>query len=76
MLEAASGKWIELDRAEDGCLVMLGKRDWPHHVGVFIDSEGGKIIHCQDSCGCCVASVSMMRNIGWGFMRFYKLAGK
>jgi cell wall-associated NlpC family hydrolase len=71
----ASSIWVPIDRPDDGCVVAMGKREWPHHVGVYLLDGSGRIAHCLENIGCCVDSVAMLRQSGWGFMRFYRFAG-
>lgn len=66
--------WVEVFRPVDGCLAILGKREWPHHVGVYLGT--GHIVHCLEAVGCTIDSVSMLKRNGWGYMRFYRLNNK
>jgi hypothetical protein len=58
----------------DGCLVLMGKREWPHHIGVYLDTDGGKIMHCLEHVGSAIDSVRSLKAAGWGLMKFYRLA--
>lgn len=71
-----TGKWEMLGYPEDGCFVAIGKREWPHHIGIYLAIDGGKIVHCLENIGCVVDSVSSLKISGWGFMQFYKLGNK
>lgn len=71
-----TGKWELLPYPEDGCLAALGKRQWPHHIGVYLATDGGKVVHCLEHIGCVIDSVSALRRNGWGFIQYYRLAHK
>ena len=70
--EAASGRWQEIASPIDGCVVLMGKRTWPHHIGVYLDADGGRIVHCLEHVGCIIDQVRSLSKAGWGFMKFYK----
>lgn len=65
--------WSPIDAPVDGCVVAMGKREWPHHVGVYLDVDGGRIVHCLERVGCASDKLSTLRKSGWGFMKFYAL---
>lgn len=72
--EATSGRWQEIESPTDGCMVLLGKREWPHHIGVYMETNGGMIVHCLDHVGCAIDSMRSLRAIGWGYMKFYTMS--
>ena len=39
--------WIEVPEPQDGCAVAMSKQDRLHHVGVWTDADGGKVIHAH-----------------------------
>jgi cell wall-associated NlpC family hydrolase len=74
--EHTTGKaFVEIAKPVDGCIVAMGKREWPHHVGVYIKADAGRIVHCLEHAGCTIDYVAMLRGNGWGYMRFYQVAG-
>lgn len=68
--------WLTIKVPVDGCVVTMGKRDWPHHVGVYLAEGGGMIAHCVEHIGVCIDRVSTLKTQGWGFMAFYKMEDK
>ena len=43
---AMKGEWVELDKPRHLCAVGMSKfNNCLHHVGVYIDADGGKVLH-------------------------------
>lgn len=40
--------WIEVGNPQDGCGVGMSQKDDIHHVGIYCQADGGKIIHAWD----------------------------
>lgn len=37
--------WTEVSKPRDGCAVAMSQRDALHHVGVWVDVDGGRVLH-------------------------------
>jgi hypothetical protein len=57
-------------------MVLLGKREWPHHIGVYIENDGGMIVHCMEHIGCAIDRARSLKSLGWGYMKFYTMAAE
>lgn len=59
--EAAAGstKWVQLDQPEHGCVVAMSRSKVLHHVGVWLDIDGGLCLHALD--GQSVVAQSLQR---------------
>ena len=40
--------WIPIEKPEDGCGVAMSQKHVYHHVGVWADADGGKVVHCWE----------------------------
>ena len=69
-------EWLEIDRPEDGCLVKLFKHSRPDHMGVFVDIDGGGVLHSQQGAGVCFDSVFDLKAMGWKTIKFYRHKSK
>ena len=51
----SGGDWLPVlaCAAMSGDAVVLGKRDRPHHCGIWIASDGGRVAHCDQAAGVC-----------------------
>ena len=60
-----SGKWIRLVKPINGCIVAMsqsGKTDESHHVGMYLEEDGGMILHCTPRAGVtCVKKNQLIR---------------
>lgn len=45
VIEIYKHDWTQLDKPVDGCLVTLSQTKHPHHVGIWADADGGKLVH-------------------------------
>ena len=64
--------WVALPKPSDGCGVAMSQSSEIHHVGLFADIDGGKIVHCDKSVGAVVAeSVRRVRLRGYSTIKFY-----
>ncbi len=41
-------RWERLEAAKDGCVVALSHGHVIHHVGLWAEAAGGKIVHAQN----------------------------
>jgi hypothetical protein len=64
----------KLDNPEDGCLVKLFTATNPNHIGVYIDIDGGGVIHSLRGIGVVFDSVFMLKNI-YAQLEFYRFKG-
>jgi cell wall-associated NlpC family hydrolase len=74
--EARSGRWRELDIREakrDGDAVALSMGRRFHHVGVFLDLDGGLILHALQGKGVIAQTAAGLRTFGLNNLRFYRL---
>lgn len=67
-------KWSETDRPTEGCAVLLARGTRPTHVGVWVDANGGAVLHCARGSGVVLQDLASLNRHGWGGMRFYRRA--
>jgi hypothetical protein len=58
-------KWRAAERPVHGALVEMAESRHPFHVGVWLDIDGGGIVHCARGTGVAFASDLDMRTAGW-----------
>ena len=57
-----SSRWKAIEKPVDGCLVaMAGSKYSRLHVGVYLDVDGGKVLHCQQGKGTVAQSLDDLR---------------
>ena len=70
MTEAAEGDgWIALDAPMHVCTVTMSRTDRVGHVGMFLDVDGGLVLHCQRGVGVVIHSISDLKHL----LRFSQL---
>lgn len=68
-------KWIETENPKTFDLVAMSKKRAIHHVGCFLDNDGGKVIHALDKLNVIVSTFSHLRKLGISTIKFYKYNG-
>lgn len=70
----STGVWREIAPAAavNGDAVVMGKRERPHHCGIWLEADGGKVAHCDAAGGVCCHSLRQLATIGWGGLTFYR----
>ncbi len=64
--------WAKIEAPEDGCLVKMAKSDTPDHIGVWLDADGGGILHCSQDHGVSFDSLLDLQSMGWRRITFYR----
>jgi cell wall-associated NlpC family hydrolase len=70
----AMRQWREVERPVHLGPVLLAHINHPFHVGVYLDIDGGVLLHCQFGTGVTVDSLLALRHAGWRRMIFYDWA--
>lgn len=58
-----------------GQLVELSKSENPFHIGVYLNIDGGGILHSIDKLGVCFDKIRIMKIMGWRKMVFHDFIG-
>lgn len=69
------GRWSQVDLPVEGDAVLVYKGKVADHVGVWIDADGGKILHAMPSIGVACTSVKALQRLGWNPIEFYRFMG-
>lgn len=49
--EQRSGLWLPLERPADGAIVLIGNLRLWHHIGLWVDVNGGRCLHSSAGLG-------------------------
>lgn len=66
------GNWVEVAYPREGDGVLLAHSRHPTHVGVWVDVDGGGVLHCDQASGVVFASVTALTRCGWTVQRYYR----
>lgn len=65
-----SDGWLPVSKPQPGDLALLGRREWPHHCGIWLDGE--LIAHNAEDLGVIVSRQTALKASGWGFFNSYR----
>lgn len=64
--------WQLVEKPEEGDAVLLAHARHPSHIGLWVDVDGGGVLHCVGGIGVCFQTVKSMKAGGWGHLEFYR----
>lgn len=54
--------WTKVDKPEDFAVVLLGRGKYPNHCGIYLNVDGGVILHCSEGEGVNAVSLHNLHN--------------
>jgi hypothetical protein len=64
---------LTLDQVVAGDVVTMGVQEGrPHHVGIWLAIDGGRVAHCDQHAGVCCHSLRQLRAQRWGGFEFFR----
>lgn len=70
------GNWQPVTQPAEGDAVLLSHTRYPSHVGIWLDADGGGVLHCQQGIGVIFSRPDALAKNGWGRLSFYRHASK
>lgn len=70
--KAESGQWIAVATPEHGDCALLRGGQWPH-VGVFLEFDGGGVLHAMEGRGIIWTRTANLRAFGFGRTVYYRV---
>jgi len=67
-----NANWEPLAKPEDGCLVKMFRAGDPDHVGIWIDADGGGVLHCNQVDGVAFHGAIDLPMLGWRNIQYYR----
>lgn len=64
--------WTAVEVPAEGDAVLMAHSRYPTHVGIWVDADGGGVLHCQEGCGVVFSSRASLAKNGWGRVEFYR----
>lgn len=64
--------WEPVEIPFDGCAVGLGTNKFFHHVGIYLDTDGGLILHAVNKRNTIAQSVTGLRQSGFRRIQYFK----
>lgn len=65
-------EWVEVDMPSDGCAVAMSQKQAIHHVGLWVDADGGKVIHSWKQQKVIADTLRTLKLKGMKTIKFYR----
>jgi cell wall-associated NlpC family hydrolase len=75
IVEAAKQEWEEILVPVDGCAVAMSQKRIIHHVGIYLNIDQGKILHCWHKHNVIVDTLFALRMKGIKTLKYYRHHG-
>lgn len=69
------GNWVETQVPEDGDAVLMSQNRRPSHVGLWLDLNGGGVLHCVKGSGVIFSRRDHLQQMGYSVLGFYRYKG-
>lgn len=66
--------WQAVTLPDEGDAVLMAHHRYPSHVGVWIDVDGGGVLHCAPGAGVIFSRRSALVAAGWQHLEYYRRA--
>lgn len=64
-------RWRQVETPSCGDGVLMGRNEQPAHVGVWLDIDTGRVLHCAEGIGVLCQDVASLRANGWGSITWW-----
>ncbi|CAA6605818.1 conserved hypothetical protein [Rhodospirillaceae bacterium LM-1] len=68
-------RWQLVEAPQEGDCVLMRQARYPVHVGVWLDVDGGKVLHAIQGMGVVAQSLPSLAAHGWRIEGFYRFIG-
>ncbi len=65
-------RWDMVGEPRDGDLVTLGRGTVSHHIGIYVEADGGGILHAVRGAGVIWSRPSALRGAGWQILGIWR----
>lgn len=64
-------RWASVKTPKEGDAVLMSQSHVPTHVGMWIDADGGGVLHCVKGAGVVFTKLPHLSNMGYQVTGFY-----
>lgn len=72
---AERARWVAVDAPAQGDIALLAGARHPSHCGLWLDVDGGALLHSAEKWGVCFHSLAMLKAAGWGRFEWLRFVG-
>jgi cell wall-associated NlpC family hydrolase len=65
-------RWQRVDAPQDGDCVLTHRGAQLDHVGVYLDLDGGRVLHAVRGSGVVCTALPVLQRLGWHPVEFYR----
>jgi hypothetical protein len=69
-------RWQAVQQPEEGDAVLMRQSRYPVHIGVWLDIDGGGVLHAVRHAGVVFQTLAALDAHGWRIEGFYRFKGK
>jgi cell wall-associated NlpC family hydrolase len=70
--DSVQSDWIQIPKPFEGCAVGMGMRKALHHVGVYVNADGGRIVHGWDGRNVVADTLKSLSSKGFRTVAFFR----
>ncbi|BBB29382.1 NlpC/P60 family protein [Neptunomonas japonica] len=71
--EITSGHWRQISHQKHGCVVLLATATRFHHIGIWLDINGGRLLHSTEGVGVALDSSAHLSN--YNLVEYWEYVG-
>lgn len=64
--------WHQVDKPADGDAVLMSHGLHPHHIGIWLDIDGGGVLHAVEKIGVLFSSPAGLKRNGWQVLGYWR----
>lgn len=64
--------WVAIDAPIDGDVLLMSQNKQPTHVGVWLEIDGGGVLHCIEKGGVIFTKRRDLSHLGYNLIQFYR----
>jgi hypothetical protein len=64
--------WTQISKPEDGCAVLMSRARYPVHIGMWVELDGGKVLHCAQGMGVVFQNRQALFFDGWTGITYWR----
>lgn len=68
-------RWHLVAVPMDGDCILVRRGNQLDHVGVYLDMDGGRVLHAVRGSGVVCTGIPVLKRMGWNPVEFYRFAG-
>jgi cell wall-associated NlpC family hydrolase len=64
--------WQSVSAPREGDAVLMGKNAKPSHIGIWVDGDGGAVLHSMEHSGVVYTPLASLQSVGMRVLAYYR----